>query len=160
MLGTSSTGPRDRARGWQWPTWYSYVAAVTVVELKAYYCLLLLMVNLNQILSYMFGINHAILRGFFFYFHFMYLCVPVITCIVPVQLKTYLQTCRLMSNTHAMTIHSKIKTKHHADKCFIHITSKLRYSVVIHLTTPVRIIKVNWIWKHLLLSSVQCLVIL
>ena len=35
-----------------------------------------------------------------------------------------------MSNTHAMTIHSKIKTEHHADKCFIHITSKLRYSVV------------------------------
>ena len=64
------------------------MAAVTVVELKAYYCLLLLMVNLNQIESYnMFGINHAILRGFILNFHFMYLCVPVITCIVPVQLK-------------------------------------------------------------------------
>ena len=73
----------------------------------------------------------------------MHLCIPILTCIVPIKLKTYLQTCRLRTilNTHAMTIHTKINTEHHADKCFIHITLELRYSVVIHLTTPVRIYK-------------------
>ena len=153
MLGTSSTGPRDRAYLRPGPGGDSLLAYVTFVwgccHRSRFEGLLLPLIIDGQFksnFSYnMFGINHAILRGFLFNFHFMYLCVPVITCIVPVQLQTSLQTCRLrtMSNTHAVTIHSKIKTKHHADKCFIHITSKLRYSVVIHLTTPVRIIKVN-----------------
>ena len=56
----------------------------------------------------------------------MHLCVPVITCIPPVKLINYLHTLQAamtMSNSHA--IHSKIKTKHHADKCFIHITYEI-----------------------------------